>query len=275
MHGEKPRPLEAWQAELNETRQAMEVLAANCRSALEEYDAADTRFIESRQARAVLYTGTPLRTDGFRATYRSPTDASRLRDAAAGEMSRTATRLEPFEEAAGRRIRAAIMLLFDPTTAQRIQGAQPMQRESRELVPVMAQIASLHASILELRNNNAALAALLGHVSGNERNESLVREVLDLTRTVRTQIGELKAVFERVDYPFDHAAGRMSVAQYLIKIVPPEDQIGPVYEAANEVVEKLLQTYARAVSRLCVIAEAVETDQGFQPLAPAPDEVAA
>jgi hypothetical protein len=275
MQSQKPRLLSDWQAELAETRQSMEVLAADCREALTKYDQADTRFLESRQARAVLYTGTPLRVDGFQAAYGSATDASRLRDAAAGDMSRMATRLEPFEEAAGRRLRAAIMLLFDPSTAQRIRGAQQMQRESSELVPIVAQVANLHKTILELRNNCATLAALLGHLSGNERNESLVREVLELTRTIRMQIGELKAVFERVNYPFDHAAGKMTIGQYLIKVIPLEEQIVAVYEAANDVVGKLLQMYARGVSRLCVIAEAVENDQGFQPLAPAPDEVAA
>jgi hypothetical protein len=274
MYGEKPRPLADWQGDLAETHQTMETHATDCRDALATYDQADTRLVQSRQARAVLHTGVPLRAGGFEAVYRTATDASRMRDAAANEMSRIAMRLEPLEVAAGRRLRAAIMLLFDPTIAQRIQGAQQMQRESSELVPVVAQVASLHATILELRNNKAALAALLGHVSGNERNEALVREVLELTRTVRTQVGELRAVYERVDYPFDHAAGKMSIAQYLIKVVPPADEIGAVYEAANEVVEKLLQMYARAVSRLCVIAEAVETDQGYQPLAPAADEVA-
>ncbi len=275
MYGEKPRPLASWQSELAQARQAMEILAADCRRALAEYDQADTRLVESRQARAVLHTGTPLRADGFQAVYRSANDASRMRDVAAGEMSRMAARLEPFEEAAGRRLRAAIMVLFDPATAQRIQGGQQLQRESSELVPIVAQVTSLHASILELRNNNATLVALLGHVNGNERNESLVREVLSLTGTVRKQTAELRAVFERVDYPFDHAAGKMSVAQYLIKIIPPQEEIGAIYEAANEVVDKLLQMYGRAVSRLCVIAETVETDQGYQPLVPAPDVVAA
>jgi Peptidase family M48 len=266
MHGEKGQPSSIWEEQLDEARQAVASLAPEYRETIAAFDKADTRLVQSRQARSILSTGTALRADRFEAVYRSPTDASRLRDASLAEMNRLGSRLEPLEDAMGQRLRAALMLLFDPAIARRIAGAEQMQRDSRQLLPIVSQIANLHASVMELRNNNATLAALLGHFEGNERNESLVREVLDYTARVRTQIGDLKAAFERVDYPFDHAAGQMSVAAYLIKVVPLQEQIGAVCEAAHEVTEKLFELYARAVSRLCVIAESVETDQGFEPL---------
>ena len=166
------------------------------------------------------------------------------------------------------------MLLPESARAGRIPGADQLQREGRELLSVVSQVANVHSTVMELRNNNATLAALLGHINGNERNESLVREILDYAGRVRKQMTELKSVFERVDYPFDHAAGQMSISSYLIKIVPLEDQIGVIYEAANEMVEKLFQIYARAISRMCVIAEAVEAAQGYEPLAASAAEAA-
>jgi hypothetical protein len=49
--------------------------------------------------------------------------------------------------------------------------------------------------------------------------------------------------------------------------VPPAEEIGAVYEAGDQVLNKLMELLGRAISRLCLIAEAVEADQGYQPLA--------
>jgi hypothetical protein len=272
MPGEKSHS-SVWQDELASARQTMESLASDCREALAALDKADTSLLESRQARAVLTTGVALQAANFQTMYRSTNDATRARDTAAAEIGRLGNRFDTYEDAVGERLRATIKLLDDPAIAQRIENGKQMQRESRDLWSLVSQISSLHGSILELRNTNGTLAALLGHISGNERNEALIREVLDYAGRVRKQTSELKSAFDRVDYPFDHAEGQMSVSSFLIKIIPPEDQIGAVFEVANDVVAKLLEMYARAASRLCVIAEAVEADQGFQPLPAATGEL--
>ena len=271
LQGEKTQHPSIWQAELAQTRQAMESLAPGCREVLAAFDKADTRLMQSRQARSVLSTGVSLQAGHFEVPYRSQSEATQLRDAASTELSRLASRLESFDDAAGRRLRANMMLLFEPETARRLEGARQMQEESRRLWPVVAQISTSHASIMELRNTNETLAALLGHYSGNERNEPLAREILDYAGRVRTQIADHKTVFDRVDYPFDHAAGTMSISSFLIKVVPPAEEIGAIYDAANDIASKLLEIYGRAIGRLCVMAEAVEADQGYQPLATPPE----
>jgi hypothetical protein len=273
MNAEKTN-VSVWQDELAEARQTMETLAPECREAVTALDKADTSLFESHQARAVLSTGVALQAANFQTVYRSKNDATRARDAATAEIGRLDSRLDAYEDAAGYRLQAAIKMLYDPTVAGRMENGAHLQRESHRLWQLVSQISTLHGSILELRNTNGTLAALLGHIEGNERNETLVREVLDYVSRVRKQMSDLKSLFERVDYPFDHAEGQMSVSSFLIKVVPLEGQIGAVFEAANEVVGKLLDMYARATSRLCAIAEAVEADQGYQPLAAATGEVA-
>jgi hypothetical protein len=244
----------------------MDSLAGDYRQAIRSLDEADTRVLQARQARAVLSTGVPLLSERFEIRYESTTDASRKRDAALSELARIGNRLEPFESAAGRRLRADLMLLFHPAVAARIEGAAEMQADCRRLAPLVSQISSLHASLIELRNCNATLAALLGHLEGNERSESLIREVLDYTARVRAQAADLRALFERADYPFDHAQGPLSIAQFLIPMIPPADEIGAVFNMADQVMNKLMDLDGRAISRLCQIAEAVEAALGYQPL---------
>jgi Zn-dependent protease with chaperone function len=255
-----------WHEELAQARHEMESLAPVYREAIQAFDQADTRLIQSRQARSILSTGIRLQAQRFEQAFDSAADAARTRDQALQELGRLGNKLETFEEAAGRRLRADLMLLFDPQVARRLEGAEAMQAECRELLPLVAQASSLHTSLLELRNCNATLVALLGHIEGNERSEELVREVLDYAGRVRTQAADLRNQFERVDYPFDHAHGKMSVAQFLLKIVPPAEEVGSIYEAGDQVLNKLMELWGRAISRLCLIAEAVEADHGLQPL---------
>lgn len=255
-----------WREELDQTRRTMEAAAPTCRELLAALDSADTRFVQARQARGVLSVGVALQKDRFLEPFTAPDHATKVRDAAAVEKSRLGNRLDSFDSTAGRRLRAALMLLFDPQIARRLEGASASQAECRALLPIVAQIANLHASILELRNCNAVFAALLGHLQGNERLDSLVREIVEQASRTRSQLADLKSAFDRIDYPFDHASGAISVSSYLLKLVPPEGEIGEILQSAGEVVDKLFNLYGRAIGRLCVIAEAIEADQGYQPL---------
>ena len=271
MQGQTTQHPSVWKAELAETRAAMESQAESYRQTLEAFDKADTRLVQARQARSVLSCGVQLLADKFDQPFTSDSHASRIRDGAQTEIARCGNRMEAFEESAGRRLRAGLLLLFDPATAVRLSETEAMQQECRCLLPIANQVANNHAGILELRNNNATLVALLGHLDGQERNESLIREILDFGGRVRKQLADLKQQFERVDYPFDHAEGKMSIGRWLVQIVPPEEEVGAVFEAGDQVLNKLLELYARALSRLCVIAEAVEATFGYSPL-PVPDK---
>lgn len=267
MQGQKAHAAEVWKQELALTRQYVEQHSQAYREALTTYDKADTHLVQARQARSVLSCGAQLQHDKFEQQFASDRHASQLREQAQTEMGRSGTQLEGFEEVVGRRLRADLMLLFDPETAAGVPEAESLQQEARRLLPIANQTAQVHASVFELRNTNATLVALLGHLNGNEQNESMIREILDTSGHVRRQIADLKQQFERVDYPFDHAEGQMTIGQYLVRIVPPQDEVGAVYEAADQVLNKLVELTARAASRLCTIAETVETALGYEPLA--------
>jgi hypothetical protein len=52
----------------------------------------------------------------------------------------------------------------------------------------------------------------------------------------------------------------------LLEKLPPHDHLKATYEAADRLVDSLMTVYVRAVDRLCLIAEEVETAAGFQSL---------
>jgi hypothetical protein len=255
-----------WRDELVQARQAMQTGAAAYRAALEPYDQADTRLIEARQVRSVLTSDVRLKRDKFERAAASVSDASLERDRALSQLNRMSESLEPFEDAAGRRLRATIMLLAEPALAARVPTAAAMQAEAQRLLPIAAHVGQNHASILELRNCNAVLAALLGHLEGNEQSEPLIREILDYSGRVREQMAAIRNLFDRIDYPFDHASGQISVSRFLLKMIPQAEEIGEIYHAADDLLRGLMTLNARCLARLCLLAESVETALGLQPL---------
>lgn len=56
------------------------------------------------------------------------------------------------------------------------------------------------------------------------------------------------------------------MAQYLIAVVPAAEEVGSCAEAGDQVLNKFVELWNKALSRLCEIAEAVETDQGYAAL---------
>jgi Zn-dependent protease with chaperone function len=267
LHGARAQTGAHWHGELVESRRMMEAAATAYRAALEPYDQADSQLVEARQARSVLAGHVRLQREKFDRPPASVSDASLARDRALAHISRASPTLEPFEEAAGRRLRAALLLLAEPALAARLPDAAAMHREAERLLPIVAHRAANHESILELRSCNAVLLALLGHLDGNEQSEPLVREILDYSGRVREQMAAIRSLFDRIDYPFDHASGQVSVSRFLVKIVPPAEEIGSIYHAADDLLRGLMVLNARCLGRLCLIAESVEAALGYQPLA--------
>jgi hypothetical protein len=254
-----------WKEELVSARNTMEQLAPACREAAEKYDTADTQLIEAMQALTVLTCGIRIRIDSLK-RFGSDSMARQARQNAQLTMARLGNQLEPFEDAAGRRLRAALYLLEIPTINARIPDGAALLSEGKRLMQLAHQVANIHASLLELRNTNNVLGALFGHFEGNRNSDALINDIIEHTRRVHRQLSELKNQFTTVDYPFDHAEGHMTVSQFLIRMVPPSDEIGAIYDAGHSLGHKLAELNTKLVGRLCALAEKVEGVFKLEPL---------
>jgi hypothetical protein len=261
-----------WKEELIAARTSMQQLAPACRQAAEQFDNADTNLINALQARCVLSTGIRPQIDELK-KLGNEAAAAQTRQHATITLGRLGNQLENFEEAAGRRLRAAMYLLEIPSVTARVPEGDELLREARQLWPLATQISNVHASLMDLRNTNAEQAALLAHIEGNNRNDSLIHSILDHSRRLAGQLTDLKNQFAATEYPFDHADGSMSVGHFLLQYVPASDQVGELFDAADSLGRKLTELNLKVINRLCHLAEAVETALQLPPL-PSPDAAA-
>ena len=117
-----------------------------------------------------------------------------------------------------------------------------------------------------VRNARAALAVLLSNLEGHEEDRDLISAIRDQMEEVRNRLDRLRSSLCDVAYPFDHAKGQMSLGEYALATVPPADNLGAIYEAADELLGKLPSAYVRMVGRMVVMAEQVERLLGLEPL---------
>ena len=77
-------------------------------------------------------------------------------------------------------------------------------------------------------------------------------------------VGGLRSSLSKVRYPFEHAAGKISVADYASANFSDQQIIGRSYRTAEALLERLFDLYFRLVGHLCLIAEKGEGEMPHQ-----------
>jgi hypothetical protein len=254
------------QAALTTAREEMQARIEPYRKSLAEFDEADTRALEARQARAVFSASLWPKPGQFKTSFNSRVEAERQRDRAYVDQSRLAAQMEPFEDAVGQRLFSALTLLHNHHVAAEIAGADELQREAQKLMAVVSLLVTNTDTLLALRNMNAALGLLLDGIDGNEKNQILIGEIVGLMKNIHPQLQALRSQCDILVYPFDHADGQITVGKLVLPHMPGSEDLGGIYNGAGHLVTSLANLYNRSVGRLCEIAEMVETERGYEPL---------
>jgi hypothetical protein len=127
---------------------------------------------------------------------------------------------------------------------------------------------------LTLNTRFDAAALLLNNLDGNEQSEQLItqikRHMLDLVETIR----RIRQGLDTSPYPFQHAQGKISIAELALEKMPATQDIGQAMSAAEQMLDHLLGLYLRIIGRLAWIGEQVEAVHGLAPLAEPQDPTA-
>src|SRR5690606_11339078 len=100
------------------------------------------------------------------------------------------------------------------------------------VLDALRALGSASAIVDRLRSSFLALVTLLGECKADGNATSLVDAVLKRAREVRNELVELHTLLYRSPYPYDHADGGVSIARFLIRQMPPQEQVGAIAETA-------------------------------------------
>jgi Zn-dependent protease with chaperone function len=189
---------------------------------------------------------------------------------AASEEERDATleRLAPRIEEATQRIDAAIALAVRPDVTHYVgQNADVVERLPR-LVPALAAIQPQWRRLRAIQIASMELDYLLSQAGPTIEPGPLQDEVVALWRSLLHMGRAFREELSDVEYPYDHAHGSKSLADFLIESVPElGPDVGPVVAGAGH---RLGQLYFRIWSDLVSLAIEIERQLSLPPAEPIP-----
>jgi hypothetical protein len=100
-------------------------------------------------------------------------------------------------------------------------------------------------------------------LAASRSRELVVPLLLERTNNAINFVQEAKASLLDVDYPFDHASGRISVANALIQRVPSAERIPEAFQAIQQFEDSVVALYVRLVGRLTWDLMRVEKEAGL------------
>jgi len=268
-----PKDPRATLAKLTASRRRMVDMLASYRQVWTAYDEADSVLLEAAQAGALLDAS--LRPPSSTRVPMQDRDALwAARRQATARREQLAPGLADFERVAGERMQAAFELLHEPQVLARINQEDDWPAEPARLVSCLAIVGRQIELLAQLRNEQAALAALLAQVNGPTSNEDLIGAVQSAARELYGRVESLHSALRPAWYPFDHAKGEMTVAEYCLERMPLASELGEIYAAGGMLLDAVSELYVRIVGRLATIAEQVELAVGLPQLEAPPDQKA-
>jgi len=236
-------------------------------SAVTRWNEIHARAIDAGAALALLKAGNKIKAADYGLEAPTATAAEAARERATADHARLAELFTPFEEAAARRLTLALSLLEAGAVSALVPDGPARRDEARALYACVAHLGGrVVPEIPPLLRDQQTLLRLVPLLQG-ARTEALANAVLRAARSLHDRLEEFRwKVGDTIEYPFEHARENVTLARYALPHVPPRENIGEVLQAAETAVDRLSALYHRALGRLAVTAEEVETALGLPPI---------
>ena len=176
---------------------------------------------------------------------------------------------EAVREALRQRFVAALAGLRDPALGAGLSDRDAAVARANEELKVLAALENVFPRVLALRDRVVLLATLGSHVPSNPENRSLQSQIESMPGAFHESLSSIRSALARTPYPFDHASGKISVADYALAELPPMDDLSALYDAAEVMLGNLFTLQRRLLARLATAAEPIEAAAGLPAAAPA------
>jgi Zn-dependent protease with chaperone function len=249
---------EVLRAEMQACRRQMEESLPAARDAFAEFNHAESRRSQARQAAQLLDAGFQFDPAEFGL---ADTDTDTAQAGAEEPRGAADAVLRKFEAAAQCRLTDAVQLLRLPQVAAKIPNAAKLQDEAREMIFVLSRLGDFFEPLLELREDCAALELLLLHRRSQPAADNIGAVLDDIATAIQQRVNAIQEQARQVRYPFPHATERALLSDYARNKEYNADPFELALREGRSHVEKLLNLYCRILSWLVMICEEVERER--------------
>ncbi len=261
-------------SKLKAARTRFEKAAPKIARLTNELEAAHEKAASLTQAAAKQRAGIGVDPKSFGLANSKSQTVSEATNLAERRLHELYEHLAPYHKLLRVRLLAALQLARVPIVAAKIPDCNKQVEQLEEILATLSRIQSVYPFLVKaagLSDTVMSLAEAAQDEDVREAYPSLTAVLRSTSETLQFQLQELHATLSGVDYPFDHAGGRITIGKYLLDRVPSANAPGPLVEACGDALDKLQTLYMRAVSQLARLAEQVERVVGLKRL-PEPEE---
>lgn len=250
-------------ARLAGSRERVEAGVSAAAEALRAYAATDARRLDAAQAMALTRAKFMIEPLDFQLERQGHPHAEAAFRAAEARLLELGLGLVPFEAALGDRLASALVLLDEKDVRDKLSDASALARESERLVPVLGLLGAAQPRLDSMRVAFHALAILIENIDGNEGARELEEQMRVLASALRKDLAAVSSLLAGLPHPFSPASANVTVAAYAMEALPAEGDIGGLYNAAEEALDRCHALHGRIMGRLALAAGRVEGALGF------------
>jgi Zn-dependent protease with chaperone function len=250
-------------ARLAASRERVEAGLNRASESLRAYAAVDARRLDAAQAMALTKARFLIEPGDFQLERQGHSHAEATWRASEAKLRDLGASLTGFESALKDRLASALALLGEKEVKDRLGDASVLHREAARLVPVLGLLGEAQPCLDTLRTAFHALAILIENIDGNEGARELDEQMRHLSAALRRDLSAIRAILGDHPHPFSPAASNITVAAYAMEALPGEGDIGGMYHAAEEALERCHALHGRIMGRLALAAGRVEGALGF------------
>lgn len=234
--------------------------------AYHNYDKAENGLIVADQASALIRAKVKIDYKDFKlqaATLEAVEDARHRCEAI---KRKEGDILLTYEKVLRLRLNCALQLLSVPKIAERIKNANGLLLEAQRIVSVLARLRDFFGRFIQLRIDLETTVALLQAASYDPENAALFETIRSRLSNMIECVREARSELRDVTYPFTHADGKISVAQYAIEYIPAGSDLGEALHTIETFSDNVMALYLRSIGRLAYNARQVERVLGLPKL---------
>ena len=181
-------------------------------------------------------------------------------------MAKSKNQLRSVNELAAKRISLSLALLHVPKVVERLTEPKPKLADVDAKFMALQTMCGTMQSLATIASLHTSAGGLIEALQGGGRADDIVPILEDLMGKLLPQAKTVRSILERVTYPYEHAKGRMSLAQFVMPDVPTKGDLGSIFNACGQVLETGPALYVRLLGEMVWLTDSVETACGLPTL---------
>lgn len=264
-HVAPPPSASAALTELKDVRQRMAAAIAANRGAVETLATAGRQVRESHhwntllRARVKINKKSLAEAGGAEEIKRRGAEAERLLGKATGQ-------LRSLNELAAKRISLSLALLHVAKVTERLPEPTPKIADVDAKFMALQTMCGAMESLAAMAPLHASAGGLVEALQGGGRADDIVPILNDLLGKLLPRAKTMRAALERCSYPYEHAKGRISLAQFVMPDVPTQGDLASVFNACSQALETGPPLYVRLLGEMIRLTDLVEAACGLPTL---------